>query len=59
MRESLLYFCIYAFTLIFFASPVDQLMTINAGYALLLLVAWVALSSSIVHIIHFWPTKVR
>lgn len=59
MRSSLLYFFIYTFTFVFFAKPVDQLMTINAGYALLLLVAWVAISSAIVHIIHFWPTKIR
>lgn len=59
MRSSLLYFFIYTLTLILFAKPVDQLMTISPGYALLLLTLWVAISSGIVHIIHFWPTKVR
>lgn len=59
MRNSLLYLFIYTLTLLFFANPIDQLMTISPGYALLFLAGWVAVSSGIVHIIHFWPTKVR
>lgn len=59
VRRSLLYFFIYVVTFSFVANPVDQLMTINAGYALMLLIVWVMASSAIVHAIHFWPTKVR
>lgn len=59
VSRSLLYFFIYVVTFAFVARPVDQLMTIDAGYALMLLVLWVGISSAIVHIIHFWPTKVR
>lgn len=59
VSRSLLYFFIYVVTFSFVASPVDQLITINAGYALMLLVLWVGVSSAIVHIIHFWPTKIR
>jgi len=59
MRSNLLYLFIYTLTFTIAAQPVDKLMTISPGYALLLLTLWVAVSSGIVHIIHFWPTKVR
>lgn len=59
MRNSLLYFFIYAFAFAFVARPVDMLMNISPGYALMLLALWVGVSSAIVHVIHFWPTKVR
>lgn len=59
MRSNLLYLFIYMLTFTIVAQPVDKLMTISPGYALLLLTLWVAVSSGIVHIIHFWPTKVR
>lgn len=57
MSRSILYLFIYSFTLCFFAKPIDRLMSFSAGYALLLLVAWVAISSAIVHVIHFWPSR--
>lgn len=57
MRSSMLYFCIYVFTLMFFAKPVDMLMTVSPWYAFLLLALWVAISSGIVHVIHFWPSR--
>lgn len=59
MRSSLLYLFIYTLTLTFIAKPVDMLMMISPWHALLLLAVWVSVSSGIVHIIHFWPTKVR
>ncbi len=59
MRSSLLYLFIYTLTFTIVAQPVDKLMAISPGYALLLLALWVTVSSGIVHIIHFWPTTVR
>lgn len=58
MRRSLLYFLIYAFTLMFFAKPIDAMMGIDAFYGVMLAVIWVVVSAAIVHVIHFWPTKV-
>lgn len=59
MRSSLLYFLIYTLTLMFFAKPIDAMMGIDAFYGVMLAVVWVAISAAIVHIIHFWPSKVR
>ncbi|TDN54903.1 hypothetical protein EC843_101962 [Buttiauxella sp. JUb87] len=57
MRRSLLYFFVYTFTfLFFFMSPIGHLI---AGNDLALAVLWVVISSAIVHVIHFWPTKER
>ncbi len=59
MRQSLLYFFIYAFTLTFFAKPIDIMMNIDGGYGVMVIAIWVVISSAIVHIIHFWPTKIN
>lgn len=59
MRRSLLYFFIYAFTLTFFAKPIDAMMGFNPFYGLMLAAVWVVISAAVVHIIHFWPTKIR
>lgn len=59
MRRSLLYLFIYVFTLMFFAKPIDIMMSVDVWYALMLMALWVVISAAIVHIIHFWPTKIR
>lgn len=59
MRRSLLYLFIYVFTLMFFAKPIDIMMGVDAWYALMLMALWIVISAAIVHIIHFWPTKIK
>jgi hypothetical protein len=59
MRRALLYLFIYVFVLMFFAKPIDTMMGVDAWYAIMLMVLWVVISAAIVHIIHFWPTKIR
>ena len=59
MRSSLLYLFIYVFTLSFFAKPIDMMMGVDPWYSLLMIALWIVISSAIVHIIHFWPTKIK